>query len=183
SKQDQADKPEPKPQKAQYIYAQPTKDLKDRATKKLFGTYVEPGNSPVSPERFQGYHTGTDAEYGDVKADVPVKSIAAGNVIASQYVDGYGGAVAVTSKINGAERVVIYGHLDPNRLPKVGRKLSQGEQFAYLGKGYSSQTDGERKHLHLAILKGDTLNWRGYVQSKSELSAWLNPLTVLNEKP
>lgn len=176
-------RPSPKPTaKVSYIYSQPTTGFKARATKKLFGTYVSPGHSPISPERFQGYHTGTDAEYGDVKGDVAVHAIAAGKVIAAQYVSGYGGAVAIRSKINDAERVVIYGHLDPNRLPPVGKVLSQGQQFAYLGVGYSSQTDGERKHLHLAILRGDSLDWRGYVQSRSQLSAWLNPLTILNEK-
>lgn len=168
--------------KISYIYSQPTTGFKARATKKLFGTYVSPGHSPISPERFQGYHTGTDAEYGDIKSDVAVHTIAAGKVIAAQYVSGYGGAVAIRSRIDGANRVVIYGHLDPNRLPAVGRNLSQGQQFAYLGVGYSSQTDGERKHLHLAILRGDSLDWRGYVQSRSELNAWLNPLTVLNQK-
>lgn len=177
------DKPNAKPRpKLSYIYAEPTQDFKSRAAKKLFGTYVKPGDSPVSPERFRGYHTGTDAEYGDIKADVPVRTIAAGQVVAAQYVDGYGGAVAVDSKIGNKSRIVIYGHLDPGRLPKVGQKLKQAEHFGYLGKAYSKQTDGERRHLHLAILRDDSLNWRGYVQSKSDLSAWLNPLTVLSEK-
>ncbi len=175
-------KPKATEKKPTYIYSQPTKGFKNRVTKKPFGIYVSPGHSPVSPERFTGYHTGADAEYGKTgDEDIPVSAITAGKVIAAEYVDGYGGAVAVRSKINGKERVVIYGHLDPNRLPSVGRQLSRGEQFAYLGKGYSHQTDGERKQLHLGILKGDSLNWKGYVQHKSQLSGWLDPMKVLNE--
>ena len=175
------EKPEPKSKPKQYIYASPTANFKKRATKKLFGTFVTPGNSPVSPERFSGYHTGTDAEYGDVKGEITVRTIATGKVIAAQYVSGYGGVVAVSSNINGAAHIVIYGHVDPNRLPSVDSQLKQGQSIAFLGVGYSQQTDGERRHLHLAILASNTLNWRGYVNSKAELSGWLNPLTILSQ--
>ncbi len=171
-----------KPKPPSYAYTSPTQDFKKRVTKKLFGTYVSPGNSPVSPERFSGYHTGADAEYGDIKGDVPVKAMAAGKVIAAQYVSGYGGVVAISSVINSAAHVVIYGHLDPGRLPIVGVNLKQGQHIGFLGVGYSQQTDGERRHLHLAILANNILNWRGYVDSKAELSGWLNPLTILNQK-
>lgn len=170
-----------KPPQPQYLYSQPAPDFINRVTKKFFGTYVEPGNSPVSPERFKGYHTGADGEYGDIKSDVPVSAIAAGQVVAAEYVSGYGGAVAVSSVINGEPRIVIYGHLDPGRLPSVGQQLKQGQQFGYLGVAYSHQTDGERRNLHLAVLAGDQLNWLGYVPDKSQLSGWLDPLVVLRE--
>ncbi len=164
-----------------YLYAEPTKNFKKRATKKLFGTYVSPGHSPISPERFTGYHTGVDSEYGDIKSDVPVHSIAKGKVVAAQYVSGYGGAIAISSVIDGAPRIVIYGHLDPGRLPEVGTQVKQDQRIGFLGVAYSSQTDGERRHLHLAILANNVLGWRGYVQSKSQLSSWLNPIKVLNQ--
>src|SRR5438105_4096773 len=33
-----------------------------RVTKKPFGIYITPQNSPVQPEKFKGYHTGVDFE-------------------------------------------------------------------------------------------------------------------------
>src|SRR5947209_4518700 len=51
---------------------EPVVGFLSRVTKKPFGIYVNPANSPVQPERFSGYHTGADAEYGEVSADVPV---------------------------------------------------------------------------------------------------------------
>jgi hypothetical protein len=56
--------------------------------------------------------------------------------------------------------------------------VRQGELVGNLGKGYSSQTDGERKHLHLAFLKGDQLDFRGYVQKETDLSRWSDPLSI-----
>ncbi|MDP1845177.1 MAG: hypothetical protein Q8L09_00330 [Candidatus Moranbacteria bacterium] len=44
-----------------------------------------------------------------------------------------------------------------------------------MGKAYGAETDGERKHLHLGIHKGAGVNILGYVQSKAELSGWLDP--------
>src|SRR5438105_13240780 len=38
----------------------PLENAQTRVTKKFFGTKVSPGNSPVTPERFSGYHTGVD---------------------------------------------------------------------------------------------------------------------------
>ncbi|MGE5392302.1 MAG: hypothetical protein ACM3NH_00970 [Candidatus Saccharibacteria bacterium] len=38
----------------------PLADWQERVTKKPFGIFVSPGHSPVDPERFRGYHTGTD---------------------------------------------------------------------------------------------------------------------------
>jgi hypothetical protein len=43
-----------------------------RVTKKPFGLYVDPDNSPVQPEMFTGYHTGADAEYDDTAVGVSV---------------------------------------------------------------------------------------------------------------
>lgn len=39
--------------------------------------------------------------------------------------------------------------------------------MANLGNGYSSDTDGERKHLHLGIHLGEVVDIRGYVQKKN----------------
>ncbi|HZZ99469.1 MAG TPA: hypothetical protein VFK07_02035, partial [Candidatus Paceibacterota bacterium] len=49
-----------------------------------------------------------------------------------------------------------------------------GDFIGNLGKGYSSQTDGERKHLHLGIHKGSAVDITGYVSSDDLLSNWLD---------
>lgn len=51
---------EEQPQKAEKNY--PLMGPEERITKKPFGVFVTPQNSPVNPERFRGYHTGTDFE-------------------------------------------------------------------------------------------------------------------------
>src|SRR4051812_39576346 len=49
----------------------------DRVTKKYFGTYVTPANSPVQPEKFKGYHTGIDFETTPEEQNVEVPILAA----------------------------------------------------------------------------------------------------------
>lgn len=44
----------------------PIAEFEKRITKKPFGIYITPQNSPVQPERFTGYHTGVDVEYEDI---------------------------------------------------------------------------------------------------------------------
>lgn len=64
-------------------YTYPINDFFQRITKKPFGIFITPKNSPVQPEKFMGYHTGVDIEYGDITGDVPVYAIANGQVIYS----------------------------------------------------------------------------------------------------
>lgn len=99
-------------------------------------------------------------------------------MVLARRASGYGGVVAVRHTINNQPHIVIYGHLDPASLPPVGKQLSAGEVIGNLGKGFSNETDGERKHLHLAILGGDKIDLRGYVQSKAELSRWIDPVSL-----
>ena len=155
---------------------EPVADFRARVTKKLFGMYINPQNSPISPERFTGYHTGADAEYQDVSADVPVYAVADGTVVLSRTASGYGGVFMIEITLDGAKHTVLYGHIRPSSLPKVGQKVTKGEQIALLGTGYSSETDGERRHLHFSILADASQNIKGYVSSKSQLSSWLDPL-------
>lgn len=159
-------------------FYEPTTEFSERITKKKFGTYVTLENSPTPPERFAGYHAGVDIEFEDVKKDVPVKAITAGTVVYSGYVDGYGGVVLITHKINGVERTVVYGHLDPASLPSPNKRVKANESIGMLGDNRSSETNGERKHLHFAILSDSRIDFRGYVQEKSQLSGWLNPLSL-----
>jgi hypothetical protein len=45
-----------------------------------------------------------------------------------------------------------------------------------LGKGYSGETNGERKHLHLGFHKGNGINLLGYVNTQEQLiDGWLDP--------
>lgn len=154
----------------------PIDDFSSRITKKPFGIFITPDNSPVDPERFSGYHTGVDIEYGDTTADIPVRAIAAGSVLESRTAAGYGGVVVIVHEIAGSPHAVIYGHLDPNSLPAVGTAVQPGEQLGILGEGFTAETDGERKHLHFAIRADATVSLLGYTQQESGLSAWIDPV-------
>lgn len=155
----------------------PIKDFKQRITKKTFSMYITPATSPVQPERFTGYHTGDDVEYGDVSGEVPVFAVWDGKVIRSGFVSGYGGLIALQHTFNGQSIISLYGHLAPSSLAKIGLEVKAGETIGRLGNAYSSETDGERKHLHFALLKGTVLDVRGYVQNKSELTKWYDPIS------
>lgn len=145
-------------------------------TKKPFGIFVTPENSPVSPERFRGFHTAADAE---LPADTPVFAIADGAVVRSGRVSGYGGFVAIEHQ-RGSERFVsIYGHLDPARLPARGARVRAGEEIGVLGAAFSDATDGERAHLHFGIYTGPSVDVAGYVSSRDDLSPWRDPVSFL----
>jgi len=158
---------------------QPIAEFEKRVTKKPFGIYITPQSSPVQPEKFSGYHTGVDVEYSDVEDEVEVVAIADGIVLRSEWVSGYGGMTAIRHNIDGQDYIVIYGHLNPDNLLAKGQTVSSGDKIGALGKGYSNQTDGERKHLHLAVYSGNDINVKGYVSSQEELSQWIDPLQFL----
>ncbi|PIS04733.1 MAG: hypothetical protein COT81_04925 [Candidatus Buchananbacteria bacterium CG10_big_fil_rev_8_21_14_0_10_42_9] len=157
----------------------PINEFSERITKKPFGIYVTPENSPVKTERFRGFHTAVDVEYGDVAEDVAVFAVADGQVMRSGYVGGYGGMIAISHTINGQEYVAIYGHLAPQSLVANGTQVKQGQQIGILGKGGTAETDGERKHLHFGLHIGSDVNVKGYVQTKAELSGWADPQTII----
>lgn len=155
-----------------------------RVTKKPFGIYVTPQHSPVHPEKFTGYHTGADAETTPAEAniDVPIFSITAGQVVFAGHVNGYGGVIIVRAKVGSETVTILYGHLRMASFSvKLKDQVSAGQQMAVLGTGYSSETDGERKHLHLGIIKGAAINYRGYVSTASQLSAWYDPVKWLEQ--
>jgi len=153
-----------------------------RVTKKTFGLYVSPGHSPVSPEKFTGYHTGIDFETtsGEQNIDVPIYAACDGKLLLKKYASGYGGVAVQACKLDNKDVTVIYGHLRlVDITPNVGDELKAGQQIAVLGTGYSSETDGERKHLHFGIHKGAAINILGYAQKQTDLSGWLNPTDYL----
>lgn len=149
----------------------------DRTTKKPFGIYITPKTSPVQPEKFSGYHTGTDFETFAEEADTDVRIIASctGKIRTRQFINGYGGVLIQDCSLAGQVVTVLYGHLNLGSITvTAGDTLNQGDFIGTLGKGYSSETDGERKHLHLGIHKGTTINYKGYVGSEGQLSDWLD---------
>lgn len=149
-----------------------------RVTKKPFGIFITPQNSPVQPERFRGYHTGADFETfpDEVDAAVSVQVICDGTIAEKKYASGYGGVMVQNCELNQQPITVIYGHLKLASVAKnAGDMLNAGEQIGILGKGYSPETDGERKHLHLGIHNGKSISILGYVQSKNDLAAWIDP--------
>lgn len=156
----------------------PVKEFRERITKKPFGIYITPETSPVQPERFRGYHTGVDAEYGDTAGDVPISAIAAGTIIFSGRVSGYGGVVVIKHSIDNKNYLVLYGHLNPATLAPKNTAVISGQTIGMLGKGNTLETDGERKHLHFGVYTGADLNFKGYVQNKEELKKWIDPLTL-----
>lgn len=170
----------PKADDKKTAIAFPVKEFKERITKKPFGIYITPETSPVQPERFKGYHTGVDVEYGDTAGDVPVSAIAAGTIISSGRVSGYGGVVVIKHSIDNKNYLVLYGHLNPATLAAKNTTVTSGQTIGTLGKGGASETDGERKHLHFGIYTGADLNFKGYVQTQEELKKWIDPLTLFS---
>lgn len=170
------------PQNKSAVFTAPIANAKARVTKKPFGIKVSPTNSPVSPEKFSGYHTGVDFEIlsGEENIDVPVYAVIDGTVIYRNYVSGYGGVFIERAVMDGQEVTILYGHLDLASVGKVpGQEIKAGEKIGILGKGYSRETDGERKHLHLGIHKGREVELRGYVQDPKELNSWLDTMKYL----
>ena len=149
-----------------------------RITKKPFGIYVSPTDSPIIPEHFTGYHTGADFETypSEQTTDVPIATVCTGPLLLKEYASGYGGVAVQGCTINSLSVTIIYGHLRLASItPTVGQVIQAGTQFAVLGTGYSTETDGERKHLHLGIHIGTDINVLGYVANQNDLSGWLDP--------
>src|SRR4030042_789723 len=73
----------------------------------------KPQNSPVSPEKFKGYHTGSDFEIfpEELGVDVSVKAVCAGKLLLKEYATGYGGVAVQSCALDNNPITVIYGHL------------------------------------------------------------------------
>ncbi len=156
----------------------PLDRAQERITKKPFGIYITSENSPIRPERFGGYHTGTDFEIfpEELDIDVPVKAVCSGKLLQKKYASGYGGVVVETCELDGSPITVVYGHLKLESISaKAGDAINAGSTLGILGKDKSPETDGERKHLHLGFHKGKGINILGYIQKQPELSGWIDP--------
>ncbi len=157
----------------------PLADALSRVTKKPFGIKVSPNNSPVMPERFSGYHTGVDFETlpAEQNIDVPVYAVCAGTLLAKQTVSGYGGVAVELCNLDGQTVTILYGHLKISSVSLTkGETITAGQPIGILGKAYSAEIDGERKHLHLGIHLGNAINWLGYVSDPAQLADWLDAM-------
>jgi len=146
-------------------------------SRKPFGILVSPENSPISPEKFTGYHTGTDFEIAveDLNKDVSVFAVCSGDVESVEKISGYGGVMVQKCILNNEDIRVIYGHINIDKISiKEGEYLPSGKEFVILADNASELSSGERKHLHLGIWKGTKIDVRGYVQDESELSEWID---------
>lgn len=135
----------------------------------------------MQPERFTGYHTGIDFETFSDEQDsaIPVSAVCDGTALYSHWVSGYGGVFIQSCMYQGQPVTVLYGHLlDDSILPKLGTEVRIGQMIGNLGKGFTNETDGERKHLHLSVHKGTGIELKGYVQNKADLANWIDPYEI-----
>jgi murein DD-endopeptidase MepM/ murein hydrolase activator NlpD len=78
----------------------------------------------------------------------------------------------------------IYGHLKlSSASPKETDSVKTGDFLANLGNAFSSETGGERKHLHFGIYNGKGEYFKGYESSNQAIqSRWVDPGSYLKEK-
>ncbi|KKR13179.1 MAG: hypothetical protein UT42_C0051G0014 [Candidatus Falkowbacteria bacterium GW2011_GWA2_39_24] len=167
---------------AQVLMNLPLDNAVVRVTKKPFGIKISPSDSPISPEKFSGYHTGADFEIlpTEIDQDIIVRAICNGPVIYKQYVSGYGGVLIQRCSLNQEIITVLYGHLQLSSIMAERQQtLLSSDIIGPLGQAYSTETDGERQHLHLSIHRGTDINLRGYVNDPKLLAEWIDPMTLL----
>lgn len=168
----------------------PITQFSDRITANDFGQYWPTGGS-TNPDimvcakatYYVGFHTANDLETfaSEQNTPVPVYAIAAGTVQEAGPVSGYGGLTVLKSTINGQVYTVYYGHIDlSTKKVSAGDSVSAGQKIAELGPACSSANGDVRKHLHFGMHLGDSIDVHGYVQNKSDLSAWINPKKLLS---
>ena len=170
------------PAEAPALLAQPLERALERVTKKPFGIEIHPGSSPVPNDRFDGFHVGVDFETfeDEQDIDVPVFAVCDGRLLYATRARGYGGVAVQACTIDGHDVSVIYGHLDAASVTsRAGDILESGTRIGVLGRGYSEETDGVRKHLHLGLRLDSRDDIRGYVRSATETAQYLDALEYL----
>jgi Peptidase family M23 len=174
---EEKNKSEPEKTKSDSGFSLPLSEYEKRVTKKPFGIYITPENSPVQLEKFSGFHTGTDFEIfpEELNKKVLVKSVCDGEIIQKRLVSGYGGVVVQICEVGDNSVIIIYGHLKLNGdFINIGDIINQSDTIGELGDHESNETNGERKHLHLGIKKGNEVDFSGYVSDKKELENWID---------
>lgn len=150
-----------------------------------FGMYVtpDPDQNPISPpERFIGYHAALDLEIieGEEDKDVPVRAVCNGTIVLSTSIKGYGGTIVQQCTLKEQIVTVLYGHLDLSSLSKIDSETAKGQVIGKLAPAGTEDSGHTRKHLHLGIHKGETIDVRGYVQNEKELEAFIDPKEILD---
>lgn len=174
--------PEPRPVVDKKNFQSPLNRANERVSKKPFGIFITPADSPVIPEKFNGYHTGTDFEIfpEELDTEVIVTAVCSGKLLMKRNATGYGGVVVQSCNLEGEPITVVYGHLKLESIKvAVGDDIGAGEALGVLGRAYSAEASGERKHLHLGMHKGPEINILGYVSAESALSSWLDPVLFI----
>lgn len=165
------------------VLAPPLSRMEDRTYLLTFGKYITPETTPiVPPESFTGYHAGLDVEIfeDELNADVLVSAVCDGPVVFAGTINGYGGLLIESCEIGTEAVTILYGHLDVKSVAlKKGDVLSSGERIGILGDDHSSETSGNRKHLHFGIHKGTIIDYKGFVQNEAGLDAYLDPAPLL----
>lgn len=174
--------PELKPSK----YSYPISGYHRRITYRYFGKNVTASDhSPDCGRTYVGFHNGDDLEVTteENNKDVEIKAISNGTIVLAENIDGYGGLIIEKTEIEGQKYLINYGHIRiSSATVSVGTQVNSGQKLALLGNGCSTETDGERKHLHFSIHKGDTIDVRGYIPTEEELKEnWVNPKYFLEK--
>ncbi len=164
----------------------PITNYQTRASRRLYGqkTTTSDNQGFVCGGRFNGIHDGDDLETTADEANqkVPVFAVADGAVRQVGRVNGYGGLLIIQYDLAGQTITANYGHISLSQTKlKVGDKVTAGQVVSYLGVACSTETDGERKHLHFAIHQGSSIDVAGYVQTQAQLDGWLNPKDLLKQ--
>ena len=114
--------------------------------------------------------------------DVRITTICGGPLRSKTFAQGYGGVATQECLLKNQPILVVYGHLRLASIDRaVGAYLAPGTYIGNLGRGFTHETDGERKHLHLGVVRGSAPDLRGYVQDQSELSRWIDPVDLLEQ--
>jgi murein DD-endopeptidase MepM/ murein hydrolase activator NlpD len=166
----------------------PIENYREQLTEKKFGQNIDAnfyrGRENLFPTKFLGLHAGDDLEIfpGEENKNVPVYATTTGTVSFSGNVSGHGGVILID--ITGENLTALYGHLElRSALVKVGDRVSPGQLIAYLGRGFSSETSGERKHLHFAFHKGKNQYFRGHEPDQIALQQnWTDPQEALKNQ-
>lgn len=164
----------------------------ERQTVKGFGDFIDDnfykGKETLFPyNRFYGYHAAVDLETfsDEKKPDTPVYAVYSGIITYIGTLSGYGGVIL--EKLDGQNATALYGHVRiASTHFKVGDQINSDTKPVFLvnlGNEFSSETSGERKHLHFAVHKDTDLYFYGHEPSLVVLNTqWYNPNDYLKEK-
>lgn len=166
----------------------PVGNYEGREQYKSFGQYFDKsfyaGKESLFPAQYTGFHAAADLEIlpGEETKEVPVYAVTDGKISFSGMVGGYGGVISLDMAND--PHTALYGHLKTGSSPfKAGDSVKAGQFLANLGKAFSSETGGERKHLHFGIYNGKSAYFKGYETSQQAIqNKWVDPGTYLKQK-